>query len=1015
MELDQLPGNGILHCTVTSLKPRLAVKKNLLVVCFLFFFSSLMAQDNITGRVTNEKAEPLTGVTVSIKSGSMAASVTDQEGNYSISAGAAQTLVFSFVGYSSKEVVVGSEKVINVQLEVAAVDLGEIVVVGYGTQQRKDLTGAVSVVKAADVKKRQATSVAEAMQGLATGIKVRGGGQPGSEAQIQIRGLKNVSNTNPLYVIDGLITSANRDFNPNDIESIQILKDASAAAIYGSRAANGVVIITTRKGKEGPMKIDVSAKSGIQVMPRYDLADADEFRRLNYMAYDNAGVTRQKLDSSVNTNWQDEAYKTGTINDLNLSFSGGGKNGSYLTSLGYFGNRGTVISTGFDRFSFRVNSQGSKGIFSIGENIAITNAKTDEMGGNPVLDVVRLLPTIPVYNPDNPGGFGYGDEAKARTFATNPVAIANLIAQTNENLRLRGNIWSELKFTNWLKYRLNLGYETSRDHYKFFRKPGNWTLNQAYEPSIANENRAESVTKLVENTMTFKKKFSKHDVSVIAGQSFQQDDYAQIWGQKRDILSNSSGYYYDVLDQGVNAQLGGFRRRAVLLSYFGRAEYSFDDRYLINAVVRRDGTSRLGAGLKWGSYPSVSAAWRISKESFFNVSWINDLKLRANYGTLGSSNIGDYESLAFINTLTTIAMGLDQQKQLAATQVQLANADLRWETLKQQNYGFDLSLLNNKLSISAEYFIARTSDVLFQSPILMTTGHDGDAPRANALTLENEGFEFSATYRNNDHPLGYYATANITTLKNKVLELGYGRNELYVGNTVTTVGEPIGMWYVLQTNGLFQSQADVDNYKNAEGKVIQPSAKPGDIRFRDNNGDGQINNNDKVVVASPWPKLEFGLNTGATYKNFEFTMDWFGSFGATVFNGPRSVMDRFDDNSNYRAGIKPWTPENPNTDVPRAYYGSTLNSRGDTERWLENGSFFRLKLLSIAYNLPERLLKKAGFTNAQISLTGQNIITFTKYTGLDPEFSNGSVFEKGYDFGAYPNLKMYSLGLQLGF
>ncbi len=986
---------------------------------FIFFLllvsGSIIAQTtSVGGTVTNEKSEPLAGVTVTVK-GTTAITATNQQGFYNVEAKEGQILVFSFVGYASREVVVGNQQTIDVQLSVSAVDLGEVVVVGYGTQQRKDLTGAVSVVSPSEVKKRQATTVAEALQGLATGIKVRGGGRPGSEAQIQIRGLKNMSNTNPLYVIDGLITTANRDFNPGDIESLQILKDASAAAIYGSRAANGVIIITTRKGKEGPMKIDVSAKSGIQIMPRYDLAETDEFKRLNYMAYDNAGATRQNLDTAINTNWQDEAFRLGSINDLNLSFSGGGKNGSYLTSIGYFGNKGTVISTGFDRFSFRVNSQGSKGIFSIGENIAITNAKADEMGGNPVLDVVRLLPTIPVYNEDNPGGYGYGSESRARTFGTNPVAIANLIEQTNENLRLRGNLWSELKFTDWLKYRLNLGYETSRDHYKYFRKPGNWTLNQAYEPSIANENRAEFVSKLMENTLSFKNQFSKHDISVVVGQSFQQDDYAQIWGEKREILVNSSDRYYDVLDQGVSAKLGGFRNRAVLLSYFGRAEYAYDDRYLFNAVLRRDGTSRLGSGFKWGNFPSVSAAWRISREAFFNVDWINDLKVRANYGTLGSSNIDYYESLAFINTLTTIVMGSNQQKELAATQVRLANSDLRWETLKQQNYGFDLSVLNNKLSFSAEYFIARTTDVLYQSPILMTTGHDGSAPRANALTLENKGFEMTATYRNYDHPFGYYGTVNLTTLRNKVLELGYGRNELYVGNTVTKLGEPIGMWYVLQTDGLFQSQEEVDNYKNAEGRVIQPNAEPGDIRFRDNNGDGQITNADKVVVASPWPKLELGFNAGATYKNFEFTMDWFGSFGATVFNGPRSVMDRFDDNSNYRAGIQPWTPENPNTDVPRAYYGSTLNSRGDTERWLENGNFFRLKLLSVAYNLPDKLLEKVGFSNAQVSLTGQNILTFTGYTGLDPEFSNGSIFEKGYDFGAYPNLKMYSIGIQLGF
>lgn len=967
----------------------------------------------VSGKVTDERGIPLPNVTVTIK-GSTKVTLTDNDGIYKIDANMNDILVFSSVGYGTREMPVISD-VIDVQLKTVATDLNEVVVVGYGTQQKKDLTGAIAVVNTNDVNKRQATTVAEALQGLATGIRVRGGGQPGSEAQIQIRGMKNVSDNNPLYVIDGLISTANRDFNPNDIESIQILKDASAAAIYGSRAANGVIIITTKKGKQGPMHIDFSGTTSIQSMPRYKLADTKEFTRLNYMAYDNAGVPRQQLDTTVNTDWQDEAFRTGMMNDLNVSFSGGGESSSYMTSVGYFGNKGTVIGTSFDRYNFRVNTQGSRGIFSIGENMAISNALAHEMQGNPILDVVRMLPTIPVYDATHSGGFGYGDENKARTFGTNPVAISKLVTTTNENLRIRGNIWSELKLFDFLRYRLNLGYETSRDHYKYFRKPGNWTLNQAYEPSIENENRAEYLSKLIENTLTFKKKMARHDVTAIIGQSFQQEDYAQIWGTKRNILTNSTGYYYDVLDQGTEPQLGGYRNRAVVLSYFGRAEYNYDNRYLLNVVVRRDGSSRLGEGLKWGNFPSISAAWRISNENFFDVPWINDLKLRANYGTLGSSNISYYESVAFINTLTTIVMGRDQHAEQAATQVQLSNPDLKWETLKQQNYGFDASFLDNKLSVSADYFIARTNDVLYQSPILMTTGNDGGNPRANALTLQNNGFEFSATYRNNTHNLGYYATANLTTLKNKVMELGYGRNKLYVGNTVTELGQPIGMWYVLQTDGLFQTLQEVQNYKNSAGQVIQPYAQPGDIKFIDNNDDGQITNADKVVVASPWPKFELGINTGLTYKSFEFTMDWFGSFGSKVFNGPRSVMDRFDDNSNYRAGVKPWTPENPNTDVPRALYASTLNSRGDTERWLENGSFFRLKLLSLSYDLPAGQIKKIGFTNARISLTGQNLITFTKYTGLDPEFSNGSIFEKGYDYGAYPNVKMYSLGIQFGF
>jgi TonB-linked SusC/RagA family outer membrane protein len=987
------------------------------VFLLLFFCMPGKAQNTstITGKVMDQNGNPLPGAIVKLKNTTIG-TMTGAEGNYRIQVQEPKgTLVFSMIGYTTQEIDISGRKTIDVKLTEESNALNEIVVVGYGTQLKKDLTGAISVVKASDVQKKQATTVAEALQGQASGIKVRGGGQPGSEAQIQIRGLKNLFDSNPLYVIDGLITSANRDFNPNDIESIQILKDASAAAIYGSRAANGVIIITTKKGKEGPLQIDFSGKTSVQTIPRYKLAATEEFSKLNFMAYDNANVTRQKLDLSTNTDWQDAAFRTGNVQDYTASFSGGGKSSSFLVSAGYFGNKGTVISTGFDRYSLRVNTQGTKGIFSIGENLAITNSKSDEMSGNPIIDVIRLLPTIPVYNPANPGGYGYGDEAKARTFGTNPVAIADLEDRTNENQRIRGNVWAELKFLPELKYRLNLGYESSNDHYTYLRKRGNWTLNQPLDPAIANENRANFSTKLIEHTLTFNKSLGKHTLNVIAGQSYQRDDYAQIWGTKRNLLANPDGGYYNVLDQGNEGQLGGFKNRSDLISYFGRLEYNYADKYLLNGVMRRDGNSRFGPGYKWGNFPSVSAAWRISKEDFFTSSWINDLKLRASYGTLGSSNTDYYDYIGVINTFSTIAMGTDQHIEPGAIQVKLANDNLHWEKLTQQNYGFDASFLNNKLTVSSEYFIATTKDVLFGFPIALTTGNDGGNPRVNGVTLQNKGFEFSAAYREDSTPFKYSASANFTLLRNRALDFGYNRNNIYVGNTVTEVGQPIGMWYVLQTDGLFQSMDEVNSYKNAAGKLIQPDAKPGDIRFRDNNGDGQITNSDKVVVGSPWPKYELGLNLSGSYKGFELNMDWFGSFGAKVFNGPRSVMDRFDDNSNYRAGIQPWTPENPNTNVPRAYYGSTLNSRGDSDRWLENGSFFRMKYISLSYKVPESAVKKIGFQNARITLSGQNLITFTKYTGLDPEFSNGSVFEKGYDFGAFPNVRMYSLGLQFGF
>ncbi|MBB4802767.1 TonB-linked SusC/RagA family outer membrane protein [Flavobacterium nitrogenifigens] len=991
-------------------------KRYYLLVFFSLLLQPAFAQQiTITGKVTSATGESIPFANVLIK-GTQNGTATDFDGSFKISAAGNQTLVFSSQGYKTAEIAINNQTSINVTLQEDAMKLDEIVVVGYGTQQKKDLTGAVSLVKADEIQKRQVTTVADGLQGLVTGVKVRGGGRPGQEANVEIRGLKNLQNTNPLYVIDGLVTSGNRDFNPNDIESIQVLKDASAAAIYGSRAANGVIIITTKKGKKGPLKVEVSAKSSLQVMPRYDLMGTEEFAKWNNMAYDNAGLQRQNLNMAVDTDWQDAVFKTGMMQDYNASFSGGSENSTFFMSGNYFGNEGTVVGTDFDRISFRVNSSGTKGIFSIGENLAISNAKTDEMSGNPIIDVYRMTPTIPLYDPSNPGGYGYGKQGVADTFGTNPLALADFSNVINQNFRIRGNIWSELKFAPWLKYRFNFGYETSFDSYKFLRKVGNWTLNQPPDPSIANQNKARSETMLFENTLTFKKEFGKHDITVLVGQTFQKDKYDIIYGEKRNLPINSgNGQYYEVLNQGNSPVVGGYINEAALASYLGRIEYNYDNRYLFNAVLRRDGSSRFSDENKWGNFPSVSAGWRVSNEPFFKSEFIKDLKLRASYGELGSGNIGNYEYKSFVNNFGQIVLGNGQTLYPSAAQVKLSNAQLRWEKLKQTNIGLDFGVLNNDLRLTADYFIARTEDVLFGFPILLTTGNDGGNPIANAATVENKGFELELAYSKKINEFSFNASVNFTKINNKLVSLGNGQNENISGNTITRAGMPVGMWYVLQTDGLFQNQQEIDNYKTADGKVIMPNAVPGDIRFKDINGDGQISSTDKTISGSPWPEFEMGLNAGAEYKGFDFSMNWIASHGATVYNGFRSVVDRFDDNSNYRAGIQPWTPENPNTDFPRITKGSTLNSRGDSDRFLESGDFIRLKYVGFGYNLPESVLKNSGITRARLTLSAQNIITITKYKGLDPEFTNGNIFERGFDNGAFPNLKTYSLGVEFGF
>lgn len=1000
----------------TFIKKMLKKEVVLFFSCLLFMQQSNAQEKRaVKGQIISAvDNSPIPFASVLIKNTKQGA-VADMDGNFTITVASNETLVISYIGYKSIEKIANSTQMtIKLQEDIASLD--EVVIVGYGSQQKKDLTGAISVVKPGEIQKRQVTTVAEGLQGLITGVKVRGGGQPGQEANIEIRGLKNLSGANPLYVIDGLITTANRDFNPNDIESIQVLKDASAAAIYGSRAANGVIIITTKKGKKGPLVVDVSAKVSFTSLPKYNLANTEEFSKLNFQAYDNAGLPRQNLNLGVDTDWQKAVFQSGMIKDYNASVSGGGDNSTFFMSGNYFGNEGTIVSTNFDRISFRVNTSGTKGIFSIGENLAISDSKTDEISGNPIVDVYRLTPTIPLYDQDNPGGYGYGKSGVADVFGTNPLAIADILDATSKNTRIRGNIWAEIKPVSFLKYRFNFGYEASFDDYKQLRKTGNWTLNQPNDPSFAYQNKGKFQSKLFENTLAFDKNFGKHGIKALAGITYQKEDYEQLNGKKFHLLTNpSTGQYYDVLDLGDEAQAGGFRNESALASYLARVEYNYGDRYLFNAVIRRDGSSRFSSANKWGNFPSISAGWRVSNESFFKSEFISDLKLRASYGELGSGNIGNYDYQGFVNTFGAVVLGNGQTLYPSSTQVKLANPDLHWERLKQSNFGFDLAVLDNSLRLTGDYYIAKTEDVLFGIPILLSTGNDGGNPVSNAASVQNKGLELELAYQKSYGDFSFNASVNFSKVNNQLLSFGNGQDVFYSGNTVTQSGKAVGMWYVLQTDGLFQNAQEVADYKSSNGTVILPNAQPGDIRFKDVNDDGKITNEDKAVVGSPWPKFEMGLNTGFDYKGFDFSMNWIGSHGATVYNGFRSVVDRFDDNSNYRSGVQPWTPENPNTDFPRITKGSTLNSRGDSDRFLENGDFIRLKYVGFGYKLPKQLLEKIGLTSARFSLSAQNVITLTKYQGLDPEFSNGNIFERGFDYGAFPNVKTYSFGVDLSF
>ncbi|MFV0377962.1 MAG: TonB-dependent receptor [Mangrovibacterium sp.] len=981
------------------------------------------SQQNTTikGSVTDASGQPIAGATVVVK-GSSRGTVTDMNGNFSLSGqNQGAVLVFSFVGMKNHEVEVGGQSTINVVMEEDAVGIEEVVAIGYGTVKKADLTGAVSVVKADDFKNVNALSVGNAIQGLVAGVNIRSGGGIGSEPTVEIRGLGNFTNNDPLYIIDGLPTSGNRDFNVNDIASIQVLKDASAAAIYGSRAANGVIIIETKKGSSGEMKVNYTGKVSIDNLPMMDLMGREEWINITTEAYENAIASGVPDVHAVptwmdgNTDWNDAVFRTAVIQDHNLTFSGGSKDGKYLVSTNYYDNPGTVYGTSMDRYSFRVNTEARKGIFTIGENLAVSNTFVENQNSvfSKHIDVLRMLPIIPIYNPNNPGGYGYGDEATARTFGSNPIATEDLMYNSDENLRLRGNLYATLDLIDGLQFKVNLGYETSRDNHKWLRKVGNFTLNQPYEPSTRYENKAKYENKLIENTLTYKKQFGKHDVNAVVGNSYQNTYYEMIGAQKKNLVQIGD-YYFDVIDAGTtDPNAWGNIGESALISYFGRLNYAFDDKYLLSATFRYDGSSKFAPENKWGFFPSISAGWRISKEKFFNVSWINDLKLRYSHGTLGNVNIGNWDYVAVLNSFPIAVFGQDQHLVPGMTQIKLVNSDLKWEEQTQDNFGLDLSVLDNRLQFSAEYFISTTKDVLTPMQILMTTGNDGGNPPVNAASLRNKGIEISGTWRDKKDDFSYSIGATFTRLRNEVLEFGYGKVEQYTWITKTEIGKPLAIFYTIKNDGLFQNDSEVLAHTNSEGVVIQPNAKPGDIRYVDVNDDGQINNEDRTITGNPWPKFEVGLNGQINYKNFDFSFAGFGSFGQDVFNGAASWMGGFSDNTNHLSGYVGWTPEHPNTPNPRVIYADNRNSRGDQDRWIEKGSYFKIRQMTLGYTVDIPQVKQV-FDNLRVSVTGQNLITFTKYTGLDPEFKSPDIWVKGQDDAAYPSPKsvVFSLSFQ---
>lgn len=1003
-----------------------AIQKLALVMSFVWSQSFLLhAQTQpfeVTGTVTSsDNSETLPGVNILIK-GTTTGAVTDLNGNYSITVPSSDAVLqVSSIGYTSQEVQVGSRTVINIVLEPDITSLSEVVVVGYGTQERAKVTGAISSVTAGDLVALPVSNLASALQGRAAGLTITNSGSPGTNPLVRIRGIGTVGDNDPLYVVDGVPAGGLNQINTNDIESIEILKDASAAAIYGSRAANGVVLITTKKGSLGLPTVTWNSYMGVQSAWR----TLDLLKRDDYIAFgrellaNNGDPAPQRFDSmgefaNVDTDWQDAMFRTAPIQDHNLAVSGGSENILYNVSFGYFSQDGIMRGTDFERVSFRANTDFKiSNRISAGQTFTLSysdrNVEPFSGGRSQLEHIVKMVPYIPVRDASRLGGFRAPDRVDGSD-PENPVMNAELRTNRQQDLKILGTAYVDVDIYEGLKYKflvgLDMNYGTG-DQYSPMYDAGDFSVSSFASIS---QNRSTYISPLISNQFTYERTFDKHSVEALAVIEQQTHTVSSLTGNGQNLLTND----VRVLQGIQNQTTSGNKTEYALISYIGRVNYDYDQKYLFSASIRRDGGSRFGPGNKIGYFPAVSIGWRISEELFMNsLDALSDLKLRASYGETGNDRIGDYVYQGTINS--NFFYNFDGSLQGASTITNLANADLRWETTAMTNIGMDMGLFNDRLNLSLEWFNNETKGMILGVPIPSSLGYDG-APVANVGNVSNKGFELSIGYRKLTGGFRWSVDANLSTIENELVSLGTGNTVAgpqFQGDTYTFTeeGKPIAYFYGWIADGIFQEGDETSQQSNAS---------VGDIRFRDINEDGTITDDDRTYLGHYMPDFSYGLNFSADWKNFDLSMFVQGVQGNEIFSNLRyhtEGMTRLFNAST--AVLDRWTPTNTNTDVPRAVSTDPNRNARASSRFIEDGSYLRIKSLSIGYNFPSTVLKTNLISNLRVYVSSQNLLTITGYSGYDPEIAVrtglNSSLGAGIDYGQFPQPRTLFGGIQVTF
>lgn len=982
----------------------------------------------VTGTVTDVSGEPIIGANIRIK-GTTTGTITDIDGNFSIKAEPQSVIEVSYIGYLTQETVINNQKSIRFLLKEDTKTLDEVVVIGYGVQKKADLTGSVANINTEKLNTQSNANIGQALQGKIAGVDiVSQGGAPGSGTRIMVRGIGTLNNASPLYIVDGMYMNSIDHINPNDIASIDVLKDASSAAIYGSRAANGVIIVTTKEGSntEGKPIIDLSVNLSISTASKFlDMLDAKGWAEVTTIA--RQAIGKPALDMATDlankpdNDWQDIMFRPALMQNYNLSVKGGGKYSTYYTGLGYFNQDGIVKGTNYQRYNIQSKNDYKRGIFSAGTNLIISFSHDkplhQELRGGMIGTILQSVPTLEKYDDTREGGYGgtYGDVVNI----PHPLAIIddNIMDRYNENVKIFANLYAQIELFKGLKYKLNLTPDFSFERYKNYLNKYDFGLaTNSITQLTERQRRRRNI--LVENLLTFDRTFGEHKISALAGYTYQDSRFRHIQA------------YGEGLPQGLeeidaattNRSNEGNSWRSVLTSILGRVFYSYQNKYLFTATIRRDGSSKFGKNNRYGYFPSFSLGWNVAEEKFMeNVHWLDQLKLRGGYGVLGNQEIDNYQYSSTITTGINYPDGNGGLLQ-GAFPKNFANPDIKWEETAMTNVGIDFMAFNNRLSLTADYYVKNTKDILLTVPIPISSGGAND-PIRNAGKIRNNGFEFNLGWMDQPNPDISYGINLIGSFnKNKVIAMGSESGSIKGGSTnqnITTsetkAGYPIGGYWLISTAGYFNSQEEVDAYAK-DGKKIQPAAEPGDIKFVDANNDGVINDDDRVFQGSPFPDFTFALNGNMRYKNFDLSIGLQGVLGNKIYNATRQTLEDVTKGSNFLAScLDYWTPENKNASHPRLTWDDpNRNTRAESDRYLENGSYLRLRSVQLGYTFPQTWFKGA-IQHARVYINAENLFTITSYSGYSPDVNADNANYRGFDNFIYPTNRTFMLGLNVTF